>query len=205
MHYYCALLCILCIITVTEEANDKLNINSITNSKLFWETICQLFSGKKLSGSSKIILLDKSEIVSDDAKIAETFNTFFSNITKTLNIEYQSNQKSTRSKTRKPRKSWKSRKCFSEIFESEFSILAVGQYRKLGNKKTRKNISEISEVSEFSICHFFIFQKTFFFQYSRQFCTLHLRYVLFSNPLSVFASPKYMFKILLCRNKICLL
>ena len=88
MHYYCALLCILCIITVTEEANDKLNINSITNSKLFWETICQLFSGKKLSGSSKIILLDKSEIVSDDAKIAEAFNTFFSNITKTLNIEY---------------------------------------------------------------------------------------------------------------------
>ena len=88
MHYYCALLCILCIITVTEEANDKLNINSITNSKLFWETICQLFSGKKLSRSSKIILLDKSEIVSDDPKIAETFNTFFSNITKTLNIEY---------------------------------------------------------------------------------------------------------------------
>ena len=87
MHYYCALLCILCIITVTEEANDKLNINSITNSKLFWETICQLFSGKKLSRSSKIILLDKSEIVSDDPKIAETFNTFFSNITKTLNIE----------------------------------------------------------------------------------------------------------------------
>ena len=35
----------------------------------------------------------------------------------------------TRSNTRKPRKSWK---VFSEIFESEFSILAVGKKRKLG-------------------------------------------------------------------------
>ena len=95
-----------------------------------------------------------------------------------------------RSKTRKPRKS---RKFFLEIFESEFSILAVGQNRKLGNKKTRNNISEISEVSEFSICHFFIFQKTFFFSifYSRQFRTFYLRYVLFSRPLKVFfPSPK---------------
>ena len=65
-----------------------------------------------------------------------------------------------RSKTRK------TRKFFSEIFKSEFSILAIGQNRKLGNKKTRNNISEISEiseVSEFSICHFFIFFLIFFF------------------------------------------
>ena len=68
-----------------------------------------------------------------------------------------------RSKTRR------TRKLFSEIFKSEFSILAMGQNRKLGNKKTRNTISEISEiseVSEFLICHFFIFQKTFSFQYS---------------------------------------
>ena len=58
------------------------------------------------------------------------------------------------------------KKNFSEIFKSEFSILAIGQNRKLGNKKTRNNISEISEiseVSEFSICHFFIFFLNFFF------------------------------------------
>ena len=48
------------------------------------------------------------------------------------------------SKTWKPRKSQKSRKYFSKNFQSEFSILAVGQNRKLGNKKTRNNISEIS-------------------------------------------------------------
>ena len=67
--------------------------------------------------------------------------------------------KGARSKTWKPRKS---RKFFSENFKSEFSILAVGQNRKLGNKKTRGNFSEISDFSdfsEFSICHFFIFQK----------------------------------------------
>ena len=67
-----------------------------------------------------------------------------------------------RSKTWKPRKSQKSRKYFSKNFQSEFSILAVGQNRKLGNKKSRNNFSQISEISDFSeisICHFFIFQK----------------------------------------------
>ena len=65
-----------------------------------------------------------------------------------------------RSKTRKPQKSRKSRKFFSE-----FSILAAGQNRKLGNKKTRGNfpeISDFSDFSKFSICDFFIFQKKFF-------------------------------------------
>ena len=62
-------------------------------------------------------------------------------------------------------KTWKTRKFFSKIFKSEFSVLAIGQNRKLGNKKTRNNISEISEiseVSEFSICHFFISFLIFF-------------------------------------------
>ena len=91
----------------------------------------------------------------------------------------------TRSKTRK------TRKFFSEIFKSEFSILAVGQNRKLGNKKTRNNISEISEiskVSEFPICQFFIFQKTFFFQYSTVGNSLLLIYVVFCFQSRLFFS-----------------
>ena len=52
---------------------------------------------------------------------------------------------------------------FSEIFKSKFSILAIGQNRKLGMKKTRNNISEVSKISEFSICHFFIFFLIFSF------------------------------------------
>ena len=89
-----------------------------------------------------------------------------------------------RSKTRK------TRKFFSEISKSEFSILAIGQNRKLGNKKTRNNISEISEiseVSEFSICHFSFFKKLFFSVfYFRQFRTSYLCHVLFSKPFKVF-------------------
>ena len=49
-----------------------------------------------------------------------------------------------------------------KIFKSEFSILALGQNWKPRNQKTPKNFSEISEFCdffEFSICHFFIFQK----------------------------------------------
>ena len=113
-----------------------------------------------------------------------------------------------RSKTWKPRKSRKSWKLFPEIFKSKFSILAIGQNRKLGNKKTRNNISEISEVSEFSICHFFIFQKTFF-QYSKVGNSVLYIYVMycFQSLLKCFflQQKNIMFKILPCRNKIYLL
>ena len=51
---------------------------------------------------------------------------------------------------------------FSEIFKSEFSILAVGQNRKLGKKKIQNNFSEISDFSKFSNCHSFIFFLIFF-------------------------------------------
>ena len=63
---------------------DKLNINSVTNNKLFWKTICPLFSDKKFSKSSKITLLGKDQFVTDDTKILETFDTF---LQQTLNIE----------------------------------------------------------------------------------------------------------------------
>ena len=72
----------------------------------------------------------------------------------------------TRSKTQELRKSPKSRKFFCKLFKSEFSILAVGQNQQLKNKKTGNNISKISEISqvpEFLICHFFIFFLNLFF------------------------------------------
>ena len=55
-----------------------------------------------------------------------------------------------RLKTWKPRTSWKLRKFFSKFSESEFLVLAIGQNQKLGHKKTRNNISKISEISDFS-------------------------------------------------------
>ena len=51
------------------------------------------------------------------------------------------------------------KKFFHKIFKSEFLILAILQNQKLWNKKTQKNISE---VSKFSICHFFILFFYFF-------------------------------------------
>ena len=82
---------------------------------------------------------------------------------------------------------------------------------KPGNKKTRNNISEISEiseVSEFPIRHFFIFQKTFCFQYSTVGKSVLSIYVMvcFQSLLKCFfLHQKYMFKILFCRNEIYLL
>ena len=105
----------------------------------------------------------------------------------------------------------KSSEIFSEIFKSEFSILAIGQNRKLGNKKSRNNIyeiSEISEVSEFSIWHFFIFQKTFFFQFSTVSNSVLSIYVMFCFQgllKCFFLHQKYMFKILPRHNEIHLL
>ena len=56
----------------------------------------------------------------------------------------------------------------SEFFFRDFSIRVFDfdWWSKIRNKKTRNNISEIfeiSDVSEFSICHFFIFFLNFFF------------------------------------------
>lgn len=56
--------------------------------------------------------------------------------------------------------------CFHQIFHwrcflTEFSILALGKNWNLGNEKARNNISKISDISEFSICHFFILLISF--------------------------------------------
>ena len=91
---------------------------------------------------------------------------------------------------------------FLEIFKSQFSILAVGQNQKVRNKKTQNNISE---VSEFSICHLFIFPKNFF-QYSEVgnfVLCIYVMYCFRSLLKCFFLQQKYiMFKILPCRDKI---
>ena len=84
----------------------------------------------------------------------------------------------------------------SEVFvRDEFSIFRYSQNKKTRNnkeknKKTRNNISEISEISkvlEFSICHFSFFKKLFFsIFYSRQFRTFYLCYVCLQSLLKCF-------------------
>ena len=63
------------------------NLSSITDSKLFWKTVSPLSTEKNGSKNSKIILGEDGKVLTDDAKIAETFNSFFGNIVNTLNIE----------------------------------------------------------------------------------------------------------------------
>ena len=63
------------------------NLSSITDNKLFWKTLCPLFTKENGSKNNKITLVECGKVVTDDAKIIETFNWLFGNIVNTLNIE----------------------------------------------------------------------------------------------------------------------
>ena len=63
----------------------NLNIESITDSKKFWKTMKPFFSNKH-SSNEKIILIEKEQIISKD-KVAQTFNNYFSNAVKLLELE----------------------------------------------------------------------------------------------------------------------
>ena len=64
----------------------SLNINQITHNKNFWWVVKPNFSNKIL-GTNRVILRDGGKIISDTEKVADTFNTFFVNIGKTLKID----------------------------------------------------------------------------------------------------------------------
>ena len=63
----------------------NLDIKDITDNRKFWKTIKPLFSEKHFS-NNKIILVEGEEIISDNMAIAKTFNTYFSNIVESLEI-----------------------------------------------------------------------------------------------------------------------
>ena len=96
----------------------------------------------------------------------------------------------TRSKTWKCRKT---RKFFSEIFKSEFSILAVGQNRKLGNNGIIfPRFPRFPRFPSFRFASFSFLKKLFFsIFYSRQFLTFNLCRVCFQSRLNCFfPTPK---------------
>ena len=59
--------------------------SNVTDNKKFWRMVKPLFSDKLLSNES-IPLVEGSNIFQDDTKVSETFNYFFSNAGKNLNI-----------------------------------------------------------------------------------------------------------------------
>ena len=69
----------------------SLDISKITDNKTFWKSISPLFSIKSYSTNSRITLLKNGEVLSEESKVADTFNKFFSNVVKELKIEKDDN------------------------------------------------------------------------------------------------------------------
>ena len=70
---------------------ESLDISMITDNKTFSKAISPLFSNKSYSTNSRITVLKNGEILSEESKVADTFNKFFSNIVKELKIEKDDN------------------------------------------------------------------------------------------------------------------
>ena len=63
----------------------QLDNKIVTDNRKFWKAVSPLFS-EKASRKDSIILKEHGKTITDNKKIAETFNDFFSNIVKNLNI-----------------------------------------------------------------------------------------------------------------------
>ena len=62
-----------------------LNEKDVSDNKTFWKTVKPFLSDKIVS-KEQILLVENDEIISEDSKIAELVNSFFSNILKNLKI-----------------------------------------------------------------------------------------------------------------------
>ena len=64
----------------------QLNNKVISDNKKFWQTISPLFSEKAFRKET-IILKDSNRTITNNHELAETFNTFFGNITQNLKLD----------------------------------------------------------------------------------------------------------------------
>ena len=64
---------------------ETLNITEITDNRKFWKTVKPFFTDK-CKTTNNIILTEKNETLNDNKKISNTFNEYFTNITKGLNL-----------------------------------------------------------------------------------------------------------------------
>ena len=64
---------------------ETLNINEVTDNRKFWKTVKPFFTDK-CKTTNNIILTEKNETLNDNKKISNTFNEYFTNITKGLNL-----------------------------------------------------------------------------------------------------------------------
>ena len=79
----------LCVIILRKNKRDyfgNLNNKIVTDKRKFWKTIGPLFFEKAFHGEC-ITLKESNKTITNNAEIAETFNTFFSKIVPNLNID----------------------------------------------------------------------------------------------------------------------
>ena len=67
------------------ETFENIGTSNISDNKLFWKTVQPMFSNKSVNRES-ITLVKGDKISSENLEVAETFNAFFSNIVKKMNI-----------------------------------------------------------------------------------------------------------------------
>ena len=69
---------------------NNLDLNLVRDNKTFWKTISPYFVNNLKKRSNITLVDEESNTLSEDEKIAETFNKFFGNIIKNLNISISS-------------------------------------------------------------------------------------------------------------------
>ena len=70
---------------VKREYYQNIKMDDFNDNKKYWKIVKPIFTNKG-SKSSKFILVEKEEILSDTAKISEIMNDYFVNVTKDLDI-----------------------------------------------------------------------------------------------------------------------
>ena len=104
-------LCVSLIRQAKKQFFSNINTNDITDNKTFWKTVKPLLTDK-VKTKSKITLIEKrckenstehfEEVISDEKKVAETFNNFFVNIVPNLKIPTNHNHNTDFQKTDDP-------------------------------------------------------------------------------------------------------
>ena len=64
----------------------KLNLKDLSDNRKFWKTINPFFSNKVLN-SNKLMLKENSRLISKEKELATVMNTFFVNITESLDLK----------------------------------------------------------------------------------------------------------------------
>ena len=64
---------------------ENIDTLKISDNKMFWKTVKPVFSNKSVNRES-ITLVKANKVLSENLEVAETFNAFFSNIVKEMNI-----------------------------------------------------------------------------------------------------------------------